>query len=183
MSNSNNTLDQNILRQIFFIVVLLGLGVLLFIELSFFVPAVLGSLALYVLMRKRMFYLVEVKKWNKNRAAWVLMILSFLIILLPFGILANLLAQKIVYGVEHSSEILAQLKGLVDKMQQKFGFTLVDDRTINQIGPYIGQVIPKILKTTTNTIAVIGVLYFTLYFMLIYGRTMEDSLYEYLPLK
>jgi predicted PurR-regulated permease PerM len=182
-NNSNNTLDQNILRQIFFIIVLLGLGVLLFIELSFFVPAVLGSLALYILMRKRMHYLVEVKKWGKTRAAWVLMILSFLVILLPFGILANLLATKIVYGVEHSSEIIAQLKGLTDAMQKRFGFTIVDDNTINQIGPYIGQVIPKILKVTTNTIAVIGVLYFTLYFMLINSRNMEDMLYEYLPLK
>ena len=181
--NSNNTLDQNILRQIFFIIVLLGLGVLLFIELSFFVPAVLGSLALYILMRKRMHYLVEVKKWNKNRAAWVLIILSFLVILLPFGILANLLATKIVYAVEHSTEILAQLKGLAEKMQKRFGFTIVDDQTINQIGPYIGQVIPKILKVTTNTIAVIGVLYFTLYFMLVNSRTMEDRLYEYVPLK
>jgi predicted PurR-regulated permease PerM len=182
-NNSNNTLDQNILRQIFFIIVILGLGALLFIELSFFIPAVLGSLALYILMRKRMFYLVEVKKWKPARAAWVLMALSFLVILLPFGILANLLATKIVYAVEHSSEILAQLKGFTDKMQQRFGFTIVDDRTINQIGPYIGQVIPKILKVTTNTIAIIGVLYFSLYFMLIYGRTMEDKLYEYVPLK
>src|SRR5215831_14166874 len=152
MSNSNNTLDQNILRQIFFIVVLLGLGILLFVELSFFVPAVLGSLALYILMRNRMHYLVEVKKWNRNRAAWVLMILSFLIILLPFGILANLIATKIVYGVEHSSEILAQLKSLTDRLQKQLGFTLVDDRTINQIGPYVGQVIPQILKITSNTI-------------------------------
>src|SRR5436190_21310922 len=112
MSNSNNTLDQNILRQIFFIVVILGLGLLLFIELSFFVPAVLGSLALYILMRRRMHYLTEVKKWSKARAAWVLIFLSFLVILLPFGILANLLATNIVYGVEHSTDILNSLKNL-----------------------------------------------------------------------
>ena len=183
MSNSNNTLDQNILRQIFFIVVILGLGLLLFIELSFFIPAVLGSLALYVLMRNRMHYLTEVKKWGKAKAAWVLMFLSFLVILLPFGILANLLATKIVYGVEHSTEILNSLKRFSDQMQKRFGFTVADNNTINQIGPYIGQVIPKILKVTTNTIAVIGVLYFTLYFMLVNSRNMEDKLYEYVPLK
>jgi predicted PurR-regulated permease PerM len=183
MSNTNNTLDQNILRQIFFIVVILGLGLLLFIELSFFIPAVLGSLALYVVMRKRMHYLTEVKKWKKSRAAWVLIILSFLVILLPFGILANLLTTKIVYAVEHSSDILNSLKKLSDDMQKRFGFTVADNNTINQIGPYIGQVIPKILKITTNTIAIIGILYFTLYFMLAHSRTMEDKLYEYVPLK
>jgi predicted PurR-regulated permease PerM len=183
MSNSNNTLDQNILRQIFFIVVILGLGLLLFIDLSFFIPAVLGSIAMYVVMRKRMHYLTEQKKWGKAKAAWVLIILSFLVILLPFGILANLLATKIVYAVEHSQEILNSLKKLSEQMQKRWGFTIADDNTINQIGPYIGQVIPKILKVTTNTIAVIGVLYFTLYYMLVNSRTMEDKLYEYLPLK
>ena len=112
MNNSPNTLDQNILRQVSFILVIFTLGLLLFLKLSFFIPAVLGSLTLYILMRSRMHYLTEVRKWSKPRAAWLLMILSFLIILLPFGILANLLASKLVYAVEHSSQILDSLKTL-----------------------------------------------------------------------
>lgn len=183
MSNSNNTLDQNILRQIFFILIILSLGILLFIELSFFIPAVLGSLTLYILMRERMHYLVEVRKWKKGRAATLLIILSFLIILLPIGILINLLAGKIVYAVEHSSEIITSLKGFSDNIKQRFGFTIADDNTINQIGPFITRIIPQILNTTINTIAIIGTLYFVLYFMLVNSRSMEDQLYEYIPLK
>src|SRR5215467_338436 len=106
MANNQNILDQNIFRQIIFILVILALGLLLFYELSFFLPAVLGSLTLYILMRERMHYLTEVRNWSKPKAAWLLMILSFLVILLPFGVLANLLTSKIVYAVEHSSEIL-----------------------------------------------------------------------------
>ena len=110
MSNNQNTLDQNILRQVFFILIILTLGLLLFFELSFFLPAVLGSLTLYILMRERMHYLTEAKKWSKPRAAWLLIVLSFLVILLPFGVLANLLTSKIVYAVEHSNQILDSLK-------------------------------------------------------------------------
>ena len=110
MGNSDHTLDQNILRQVLFILIIIGLGLLLFFELSFFVPAVLGSLTLYILMRERMHYLTEEKNWSKPAAAWLLMVLSFLVILLPFGILANLLASKIIYAVEHSSQILDSLK-------------------------------------------------------------------------
>src|SRR5215469_9750204 len=183
MSNTQNTLDQNILRQVFFIIIILGLGLLLFFELSFFVSAVLGSITLYILMRPRMHYLTEVKKWSRPKAAWLLIILSFLIILLPFGILANLLTSKIVYAVEHSTQILDSLKSFSDEIKLRFGFSIADDATINQIGPFIRRVIPKILSTTVNTISVIGVLYFVLYFMLIYSRTMEDKLYEYIPLK
>jgi predicted PurR-regulated permease PerM len=183
MSNSDHTLDQNILRQIFFILIIISLGLLLFYELSFFVPAVLGSLTLYILMRERMHYLTEVKKWSKSGAAWLLMALSFLVILLPFGILANLLSSKIVYAVEHSNEILNSLKKFSDEMKLRFGFGIADDATINQLGPFIRRIIPQILSGTLNTISIIGVLYFVLYFMLIYSRRMEDGLYEYIPLK
>jgi len=183
MSNSNNTLDQNILRQILFIIVIIGLGLLLIYELSFFIPAVLGSLTLYILMRQRMHYLTEVRKWSKPKAAWLLVALSFLVILLPFGILANLLASKIIYAVEHSSQILDSLKKFSEQMKLRFGFAIADDNTINEVGPFIRKIIPQILNTTINTISIIGVLYFVLYFMLIYSRTMEDKLYEYIPLK
>jgi predicted PurR-regulated permease PerM len=183
MSNGNNTLDQNVLRQIFFILIIVGLGLLLIYELSFFIPAVLGSLTLYILMRSRMHYLTEVRKWSRPKAAWLLIILSFLVILLPVGILANLLTSKIVYAVEHSTEILDSLKKFSDQMKLRFGFALADDTTINEIGPFIRRIIPQILNTTLNTISIIGVLYFVLYFMLIYSRTMEDKLYEYIPLK
>jgi len=183
MNNTNHTLDQNILRQVFFILVIISLGLLLFYELSFFIPAVLGSLTLYILMRERMHYLTEVKKWSRSGAAWLLMILSFLVILLPFGILANLLASKIVYAVEHSNQILDSLKKFSEEMKLRFGFAIADDTTINEIGPLIRKIIPQILNITVNTISSIGVLYFVLYFMLIYSRTMEDKLYEYIPLK
>ena len=183
MSNNQNTLDQNILRQVFFILIILALGLLLFLELSFFLPAVLGSLTLYILMRERMHYLTEAKKWSKPRAAWLLMGLSFLVILLPFGILANLLTSKIIYAVEHSNEILDSLKTFSEDMKERFGFALADNNTINEIGPFIRKIIPRILNITVNTISIIGVLYFVLYFMLIYSRTLEDKLYEYIPLK
>lgn len=183
MSNSPNTLDQNILRQVLFILLIIGLGLLLLYELSFFISAVLGSLTLYILMRHRMHYLTETRKWSKVRAAWLLMVLSFLVILLPFGILANLLTSKIVYAVEHSTQILDSLKKFLEEMKMRFGFAIADTTTIDQIGPVIRRIIPQILSITVNTISIIGIMYFVLYFMLIYSRTLEDKLYEYIPLK
>ena len=133
-----NALD----RTVFAILIFLALGILLFLELSFFIPAVLGSLTLYILMRPRMHYLTVVRKWSRARAAWLLMILSFLIILLPFGILANLLASKLIYAVEHSNEILDSLKTFSQEMKSRFGFAIADETTINEIGPFIRRIIP-----------------------------------------
>ena len=77
--NQNQTIDTNLLRQIFFIVLILVLGIVLFLELWFFLSAFLGAITFYVIMRERMFYLTEKKGWKRSTAAWVLMLLSFFV--------------------------------------------------------------------------------------------------------
>ena len=101
---NNNTIDSNLLRQIFFIAIILFLGIILFRELWFFTSAFLGAVTFYVIMRERMFYLTENKGWKPGVAAMVLMLLSFFVILVPIGVLGNILYSKISYVVMHSSE-------------------------------------------------------------------------------
>src|SRR5262245_29301287 len=103
----SNTIDQNRIRQVFFIIALLLLGLLLFLELYSFLPALLGAITLYILMHRWMFYLTEKKKWKKGLTAFLLMLFSFIIILLPVAMLANMLSSKVTYAVQHSSELIA----------------------------------------------------------------------------
>ena len=180
---NNNTIDSNLIRQILFIAVIVFLGIVLFRELWFFLSAFLGSITFYVLMRQRMFYLVEVRKWKKSSAAWTLMILSFFVILLPIGLLGNILYSKISYAVTHSQEMINILKDMSLKIKNAIGYQIVDPNAINRLGPFIAQLLPKVLGITVNTIALIASMYFILYFMLVNGRSMEESLYEYIPLK
>jgi len=182
-TNTHHTLDTNLVRQIFFIAIILFLGIVLFRELWFFTSAFLGAVTFYVVMRERMFYLTEKKKWKKGAAAAVLMLLSFFVILVPFGVLGNILYAKISYVVIHSGEYIASLKHTVAQIKDKIGYEIVTPNTINQLGPFIAQLLPKVLGVTLNTITLIGSMYFILYFMLTNGRRMEESLYEYIPLK
>src|SRR5690349_15265418 len=102
---NHNVIDQNRIRQFFFIVLILGLGILLFLELYSFLPALLGAITLFILLDNWMFYLTEKKKWKKGRTALLLMLFSFVVILLPVGLLANLLSSKVSYVIQHSSEL------------------------------------------------------------------------------
>lgn len=181
--NQNQTIDTNLLRQIFFIVLILVLGIVLFLELWYFLSAFLGAVTFYVIMRQRMFYLTEKRGWRPGRAAWALMLLSFFVILVPIGLLANIMYSKISYVVTHSSDLLASLKATVDKLSREIGYELVKKDDINQLGSRLASLLPKILGVTLNTVALISTMYFILYFMLVNGRRMEDSLYEYIPLK
>jgi len=130
-----------------------------------------------------MFFLTEKKGWKPNKAAWVLLLLSFFVILVPFGLLANIMYSKISYVVLHASDLLATLKKTVDDISEKIGYEIIKKENINQLGSRLGQLLPKILGITLNTFAIISTMYFILYFMLVSGRHMEDSLYEYIPLK
>ncbi len=177
------TFDQNRIRQFFFIVILLLLGVLLFLQLSSFLPALLGAITLYILMHRWMFYLTEKRGWKKGWTAALLMIGSMIVILLPVGLLADMLSSKVSYAIEHSSELVEALKKVVHNAEDRFGIEVLSDENINRLGNVIAQSLPQILGATFNTVTTIIFMYFILYFMLVNGRKMENTLYEYIPLK
>ncbi len=179
---NSNVLDQNRVRQVFFIILILLLGILLFFELYSFLPALLAAITLYILLHKWMFYLTEKKKWRKGWTAVLLMLFSFVVILLPVGLLVNMLSSKISYAVQHSDELVAALKKVVGNLETRFDVTIASDENINKLGNTITKSLPGILGATFNTLTTIFFMYFILYFMLVNGRYMENALYEHVPL-
>ncbi len=187
---SSNVIDQNRVRQVIFIIIILLLGILLFEQLSSFVPAVLGAITLYALLRRWMFRLTENppagragKKWRKGWTAVLLMLVSFIVILIPVGLLVNMLSSKVSYAVQHSNEMVVALKKVVANIEQRFDIVLSSEENINKLGEVIAQSLPKILGATFSTLTTVFFMYFILYFMLANGRKMENALYEYMPMK
>ncbi|MDB5208722.1 MAG: family transporter [Flavisolibacter sp.] len=179
---NNSTIDNNLLKQIFFIAVILFLGIVLFRELLFFLSAFLGSVTFYVLLRNRMIHLTEKKGWGPATAAGSLMLLSFFVILVPLGLLGNILYSKVSYVVSHSAELIASLRIAAEKIGDKIGYK-IDPTAINRLGSFLAALLPKVLGVTFNTITQVASMYFILYFMLVNGRRMERGLYEHIPLK
>jgi predicted PurR-regulated permease PerM len=175
--------SENRVRQVFFIILILLLGILLFLELSSFLPALLGAITLYILLHNWLFYLTEKKKWRTGWTALLLMLFSFIVILLPVGLLVNMLSSKVNYAIQHSAELTEALKKLVGDLEQQFDVTIASDANINKLGNGITQSLPLILGATFNTLTTIFFMYFILYFMLMNGRKMENSLFEYIPLR
>lgn len=179
----SNVIDQNRIRQFFFIILILLMGIVLFFELYSFLPALLGAITLYILLHRFMLYLTEKKKWPRIRTALLLMLLSIVVILLPVGLLFNMLSSKLSYAIQHSSELVEALKKVAHNIELQYHVTIISDENLNQLGEVIAQSLPKILGATFNTVTTIFFMYFILYFMLINGRKMENALYEYIPLK
>jgi predicted PurR-regulated permease PerM len=183
MATENKFLSQDKVRQIFFLIILVLLGALLCFELANFLPALLGAITLYVICRRWMYILVFKRKWKKGRAATVLMIVTFLVIMCPIYILISMMTSKIAYAIEHSNELIASINKLISNIESRYNITITSPENIDKLGGFIAQAIPNILNATLGTLVTIFFMYFILYFMLVNGKKMENSLYEYVPLK
>ena len=178
-----NYLSNNIVRQILILLVIILVGVILFVQLQFFLPSFLGAYTFYVLLRKWMFLLVDKYKWKKALAAAMLMLISFLVILLPILLLVNMMSSKVAFAIEHSNEILTSIERYVNQYEARFKIEIITDENIRKITTYTAEFLPKILGATFNTLFTIVMLYFILYFMLVEGRKMESRFYDWVPLK
>lgn len=179
----NPVINQNWIKQIFFLLILVSLGALLFFELSGFLPALLGAITLYIVLRKWMFYLVNKKKWKKTLAAALLISITVIVILLPVSLFINMLTSKIGYAIDHSNELVTALKKVIAHAEQRFGLSLLSEENINKLGNFIARSISGLLGATFNALGTILFMYFILYFMLVNSQKMESSLYEHTPLK
>ncbi len=178
---ADNFIHQNRIRQIFFILIILALGILLFAELYFFLPAMLGAITLYIIMHKWMFYLTEKRGWKKWITVLFLIIASMIVIFLPIGILVDMLSSKITFAVQHSGEAIDAVKKIATDLEKRFDVSIVSDENLNKLNAFVAQTLPRILTATFETVATVDFMYFILYFMLMNGRTMELRLYEYMP--
>ena len=178
----NNYIDASKLRQISFITILVLLGYILFTELKNFIPAFLGALTFYVLMRKWMFRMVYVRKWKPGTAACVLMLTSFIVIMVPIWMVVNLMSPRITFAIQHASEVIAKIKPLLNTLETKTGFALHSDKNLNALSSFLATNIPTVLGATLNTITSIAMMYFIMYFMLVNGRKMERAISDMVPM-
>ena len=175
-------IPQDKIRQIFFLCFIILLGLVLFLELKDFLPAFLGALTLYVICRRWMFVLVFKRKWKKGLAAFTLMFITFLILLLPIWILIRMMTTKVSYAIQHSDELVQALKTVITDIEIRTGITIINPENINKLNNFVAGVIPDILNATFSTLLTIFFMYFILFFMLVNGKRMEIGAYEYLPI-
>ncbi len=181
--NQKNTLDENLLRQIIFIIVIVLLAILLFFELNNFLPAFMGATTLYILFRKWMYYFTVKKTWNRLLTTFLIMLISILGILMPIWLLVNMFKSKVSYALQHSNVMIESMKKIINDLQLMFGIELLKDENLNKLGNEIALLIPQLLGFTFNTLTTIFFIFFILYFMLMNGKKIETAMEEFIPLK
>jgi predicted PurR-regulated permease PerM len=174
-------LNPDKLKQILFIIALIGLGGFLLWLLKAFVSAFLGATIFYIVFRKPLFKLTEKRKWPKPLAILLLMFTSFVILILPVALVSIMLSGKISYLIAHFDEILQLLQAQSDKLSAWIGIDLLNKDTTMKVAGYAANIVPGFLTATLGAVVDIVVLYFLLYFMMANARLMEGFVRKHLP--
>src|SRR5690606_15580645 len=175
-------INQNIIRQIFTLLLILLLAYLIVLELVPFMSGLLGAVTLYILLKKRMRKMV-LSGWNPNLAASVLLLLSFIGILIPIGITATMLAPKIDNGIEKVRETFQSVKAEVDEYEYKIGFEFLSTFDSEKTSQFISDSVEDLVGNVFNIFIAISIMYFLLFYMLVNRKKFIESMYTYLPLR
>lgn len=168
-------------RQTLLIASILLLLFFILFGLRDYLSALFGSVILYVLFLPMYRYLVEVKKWKPSLTSILIIILSFVVIVLPFLFLSVLLTDKILYYTSHYQEILVWVK----KLEEFSGFSLKDKATITSIasnlGSFLSNLFPQLVTSALDVFIILGLLYFVMYYLQVYNRSLNVHVYKFLP--
>jgi len=152
-------------------------------ELSIFMPGLLGAITFYILSRVNYFQLVYHRKWNKSLTALMFLLIFLVLLGLPIYFAINLISPKINNFLNNPGDIFKNIELAVAQVQEKFGITIITDRSLNESFQKLTQSLPSLLNNTVNLLTNLIILLFFLYYMLYHGSEMEKTLFHLIPLK
>ena len=176
-------IHPNKVRQFFFLAIILFLFVVIWQQMYFMLSAFLGAVALYVLARKLIFKLIMHTKWPRWLVALFIMIVSLVVIVLPFAWIITMLINKIEPYIIDKRPLLLMIGRIDVYLQSNFKLDLFTNANVEKAIVTATSLAPKILGSTLVTVSNLGIMYFILYFMIVKCNDMELWLRRNLPLQ
>jgi len=175
------SIDQNIIRQIFVLLLILLIGGLIFWEMVPYLSGVLGAITIYVLFRNWMAKLIE-KGWNPNLAASLIMFISFVLILVPVGGLVLMLGNKISSAVDKSESVIEAIKNQMYNLEKTMDYDLTSQMDFSGASSWLTNNLQGLAGGTFNIFISIAIMYFLLFYMLTNRKELRESMFEYIPI-
>ena len=178
-----NAIPGITIRQTFLLLLIGLIGGVLFWNLRFFVPAILGAYTIYVLLRSPLFILTERRKWPVRGAVLLLLFGSVVILLLPLQWVFGMLQVRVVSLFQHADQLLQNATQIIQRIENQYGVTLLTIENTKGLTGWAVQQTQHLIGATVNGLGIFIVLYFILYFMLMQGKNMEEAFFDWLPLR
>jgi predicted PurR-regulated permease PerM len=171
------------LRQILILLLIVSIALLLIVELKVFIPGLLGGVTLYILSRSVYFQLIYKRKWKKGWTALLFLLFYLVIIALPVYVSINLASPKIRSIAESQDQVVASIKAVSAKVQEKTGIVIFSGESAKNIAQKVSAFVPHILNSTMVLLTNLIMMFFLLYYLLYSGNEVERYLAKVIPLK
>ena len=179
----SNTIQTSKIFQFILIGVILVLALTLWKELSFLFPSFLGAVALYILLKDPMFWLMKQKHMKDWLAATLLMVATILIIVVPLWFIVKLFldkAQPLMQSPEFFKDVFNQINVY---LKDTLGINILNEDMLMKFSAKLTAFAQAILSSTLRSVLILVFMYTFLFFMMIKGRAMELFVQNYLPFK
>jgi predicted PurR-regulated permease PerM len=176
-------IPATLLRQSLLISLITAIAGLLLWNLYWIGPAVLSAYTLYVLLHKPWNFLVTRWKWPPQVAALALMLLSLAILALVLYGLGSMLGQKLAFLRENPEQWTHQLESIIRGVEAKSGIELNTSDNLKGLIAFGLSEVESLLGATLNSLTILLLAYFMLFFMLANSQAVEIWFRDWLPLK
>lgn len=164
-----------------FLVIIVFFGLILAFSLKQYFTAFLGSVIFYVLFKGWMDKLVNHKKWHKNRAAILIIVVSFFIILLPISLFVSMVFNKVAPVISNPEVFTPYIHQLDSTIQNKFNVEIFTEKNMDMVKATGTKIVSGAVNTGFALFTSIVMMYFFLFFMLTNFNRMEAAIVLFLP--
>jgi predicted PurR-regulated permease PerM len=169
------------IKQIIALSAIIILGAFLFFSLTGFISAFLGAVIFYIICSPLMHFLHVKRKIKKGLAAFIVILLSFLVIMIPIFVLGNLLIGKLTTILSGNTTILSQVQYANSYIKEHLGFDVLNSENVLKIQGTITQIVPNLLNQTFTIVGDIGIMYFIFFYLLYIEYDFKNAIIHYLP--
>ncbi|MBO9638318.1 AI-2E family transporter [Siphonobacter aquaeclarae] len=146
-----------------------------------YTTAFLGAGILFVIFRPWFKHLVHEKKYNRTWVSSGLLLFAILVIIIPFLVLSLLLIDRVRYYSNNYDEILR----LVKRMEDWSGFSLTQEDNVRSLiqqgASWASQQFPSLISGAVDIFIILGLLFFTLYYMFAEEERFLAGVKRYIP--
>ena len=156
-------------------------GILIIWFLREFITPLLGAVIFYVLFDPWMEKLTDKYDWKPARAAAVIILITFFIVLIPVMLLSYMLYSRVIDVLSNPSSLIGLMELLGRKIHDLTGQDILTNANFMALQERVANLIPSFLGRVFFTVGNIVIMYFILFYLLVSDRFIIRELQHYLP--
>ncbi|WP_426060668.1 AI-2E family transporter [Hymenobacter sp. B1770] len=170
-------------RYLLLVFSLAGLLSLMVMGLAQYLTAFLAAGILFVVFRPVWVALVHRRRWNQRMVTIGILLVTVVVLVVPFYALSSLLLDRLVNFAKHPERIL----DVVHKFENATGFNLTGQLNVRELllqgANRVSSWLPTLASSALNFLVVVGLMLFTMYYLFMQETYFLLGLHRYLPFR